>query len=70
MCDPRDINTDPKHTLKLAVTESTIWAGTLATLTQRVAQSNELEVFELPSISGRLCYRWITERKEKNSGQG
>lgn len=51
-----NIDIDSTYTLKLAETESLLWAEAQALLTQMVTQSRELNGTSLPSISGRFCF--------------
>lgn len=49
-----DIDIDPRDTLQLAETESTLWNEAQPTLTQRVTQLREPAT--LPQIPGRWCF--------------
>lgn len=47
-----NIDIDPRNTLKLAETESTLWAKAQDSIIHRGVQTRQLEVTTLPSIPG------------------
>ena len=49
-----NLDIDPRETLKLAETESTLWAEAHILNDQRIAQN--VEVTTLPAIPGRWCF--------------
>ena len=55
---------DPRDILKLAKTESSLWAEAHISLAQRVTQSREVDELILPSISGQWGSR-MDHRKRR-----
>ena len=57
-----NLDVDPRDTLKLAETESTLWAEAQDLNVQRASQ--QVEVWNLPTIPGRwVFHRWFVERQ-------
>lgn len=53
-----NIDVDPTYTLKLAETESHVWAKAQESITQRVTQSRSMEDVGLPNILGCWCFTY------------
>ena len=66
-----NLDIDPRDTLKLAETESVLWAEAQIAHTQRTDHARSVVNATVPTIPGRWCYTdgsW--KQNDRYSGQG